>query len=83
MGIRPRAVAVTPEENYMLRVTFDTGECRMFDVKPYLCGSWYGRLRDPKLFRSVRIAGLSIEWQEGQDICPDCLYEDSVPVGGQ
>lgn len=78
MGIRPRAVAVEPRDDYTLCVTFDTGECRIFDVKPYIRGSWFSELRNPCVFRAVRIAGLSIEWPGGQDICPDCLYDDSV-----
>lgn len=78
--IRPRAVAVEPLDDYCLMVSFDNNERRIFDVKPYINGSWFGQLRDPDVFRAVRIAGLSIEWPDGQDICPDCLYSDSVLV---
>lgn len=76
----PRAVEVKPTTDYFLRVSFDNGECRLFDVKPYIKGDWFGELRDKKVFDAVRIAGLSVEWPDGQDICPDCLYEQSVPV---
>ena len=76
MGIRPRAVAVSPRENYRLFVTFDNGERGIFDVKPYLHGSWFGELLDVDTFNAVRIGGLSVEWPDGQDICPDELYED-------
>ena len=78
--IRPRAVAVEPMEDYRLLVTFDSGERRVFDVKPYIKGSWFGQLKDPEVFRSVRVAGLSVEWPDGQDLCPDCLYHDSVAI---
>ena len=73
----PRATHVTPLPNYELLVRFDNGENRIFDVKPYIQGSWFGKLRDENVFRQVAIGGLSVEWPEGQDICPDCLYEDS------
>lgn len=79
MGIRPRAISVTPLENYRLLLTFDNHERRIFDVTPYIRGNWFGELQNPEVFKSVRIAGLSVEWPNGQDICPDCLYDDSRP----
>lgn len=76
---RPRAAEVQALDGYRLLVTFDNAERRIFDVKPYIKGSWFGELRDIPTFRSVAIGGLSVEWPGGQDICPDRLYEDSVP----
>lgn len=80
MGIRPRAVSVTPLENYRLLLLFDNHERKIFDVTPYIHGTWFGELQNPEVFKSVQIAGLSVEWPNGQDICPDRLYDDSVPV---
>lgn len=76
----PRAIAVKPMPDYHLLVTFSNQEERVFDVNPYIKGSWFGELRKPEVFNAVRIAGLSIEWPDGQDICPDCLYEQSVAL---
>ena len=75
----PRAVAVKPLPAYRLLVTFDNQERRVFDVQPYIRGSWFGQLKDPAVFNAVQIGGLSIEWPGGQDICPDELYSNSVP----
>jgi len=77
---RPRASGVSPLENYNILVTFDNGEKRIFDVKPYLEYPAYKELKINALFRTVKPAGLSIEWIHGQDICPDELYFNSVPV---
>ena len=77
---RPRAIDVEPLEGYRLLVTFDNQERKVFDVNPYIKGSWFGQLRDKNLFNRVQIGGLSIEWPDGQDICPDRLYEDSIPT---
>ncbi len=52
----------------------------MFDVKPYLHGEWFSQLKDVSVFNTVHVAGLSIKWDGGQDICPDRLYYDSVPI---
>ena len=76
---RPRAVDVKPLTDYRLLVTFSNQEQRVFDVKPYIWGSWFGKLKED-VFCAVRIGGLSIEWPDGQDICPDELYLNSIPV---
>ena len=78
--MRPRAVAVTPLPEYCLIVTFDNNEKRIFDVKPYFDFMPFSELRNDILFNTVKIAGLSVEWIHGQDICPDDLYYNSVPV---
>ena len=78
--MRPKAVCVQPMENYKLLVTFDNGEQRIYDAKPLIKGDWFGKLKDLKTFNTVHIAGLSVEWADGQDVCPDDLYYSSVPV---
>ena len=78
--LRPTAVRVRPCGDYTLIVTFDNGQEKRFDVKPYIKGSWYGELKDEGYLKSVRTNGFSVEWSHGQDICPDELWEDSVPV---
>jgi hypothetical protein len=37
----------------------------------------FQELKNIELFRTVKVAGLSISWLHGQDLCPDELYEDS------
>lgn len=76
----PKVISVEPLDNYMLSLRFENGETRIFDVKPYIRGSWYGQLQDIHYFRSVRIANRTTEWPDGQDLAPHCLYEDSIPV---
>jgi hypothetical protein len=78
--IRPLAVKVVPESDYCLYITFNNDERRIFDVKPYLKFKQFDELRNIALFNTVKPAGLSIEWIHGQDICPDELYYNSVPV---
>ena len=75
-----QAVQVEPLKNYQLRILFDNGETRIFDVKPLIRGSWMGELADEAYFKTVRIGGLSVEWPHEQDICPDQMYECSKPV---
>ncbi|MDR2686486.1 MAG: DUF2442 domain-containing protein [Oscillospiraceae bacterium] len=76
----PAAIAAEPADDYCLLVTFANQERRLFDVKPYLDHPAYRELKIPALFRTVKPAGLSVEWLHGQDICPDELYYNSIPA---
>lgn len=78
--LRPTAVAVFPEDNYVLRIVFDNGETKRFDVKPYIQGEWYGKLSERKYFQTARPDGFTVVWPEGQDLCPDEVYDLSVSV---
>ena len=44
-----------------------------------ISGSWFGELWDKNIFNTVKIFGNTVEWVNGQDICPDDLYYLSVP----
>ena len=76
----PVVVNVIPQEDYSVIITFENGEIRKFDVKPYICGNWYGKLNDVDIFKTVRPCGNTIEWEDGQDIAPHELYELSVAI---
>ena len=75
--MKPKAIDVKPLKNYMLEIIFDNGEKKQFDVKPYLKFKPFKTLENENEFRKVKIAGLSIEWENGADICPDELYYNS------
>lgn len=78
--MNPRVTSVLPNTNYTLTLKFTNGERRIFDVKPYLDKGIFQELRDPQQFRTVKSFLGSVQWQGGQDFCPDTLYEDSVPL---
>lgn len=78
--MNPRVVSVMPDEDYTVILTFTNGEVKRFDVKPYLDRGIFRELRDVSVFNSVRPVLGSIQWQGGQDFCPDTLYLDSVSL---
>lgn len=78
--LRPRVLTAKPLNNYKLFLSFDTGEQRIFDVRPYINGEWYGKLIDPAVFATAHVSGHTVEWSEGQDIAPHELYDLSVPI---
>lgn len=80
--LQPRLTKVEAMSNLRLRLFYETGEVKIFDVTPYATGSWYGQLKDEGYFSAVQLlpGGTGIEWPEGQDIAPHELYENSVTV---
>lgn len=82
MLLQPKLTKVEPVEPRKLRLFYETGEMKLFDVSPYISGPWYGELEEPAYFRTVRVLpnGIGIEWGHGQDIAPHELYEQGVPI---
>ena len=64
-------------DDYILELTFENKETRLFDVKPYLDTGIFKKLKDKNLFKMVKVSFDSIEWPEGIDLDPEVLYEKS------
>jgi hypothetical protein len=71
---------VAPLPDYRLMVTFENGERRIFDVTPYLDQGIFRELKDLSLFNSVRVQFDTVEWANGADLCPECLYAEGIPA---
>lgn len=79
----PQLASVAPKEGKTILLTYVTGEQRIFDVSPYIKGSWFGELADQEYFRLVQIEPTYREWvvwPHGQDIAPHELYNLSTAV---
>ena len=68
---------------YQLLLTFENGEKKIFDMKPYLDKGIYKELKDENKFKTVRISFDSIEWCNNADIDPEFLYEKSKKITEQ
>ena len=79
--LQPKLISVEPIEQFKLLLKYETGETKLFDVIPYIRGSWFGELKESAYFRTVHLlpGGIGIEWSNGQDIAPHELYETSIP----
>ncbi|MEW6619659.1 MAG: DUF2442 domain-containing protein [bacterium] len=75
--MNPRIKDVKPNSNYTLTLTFTNDEVKVFDVKPYLDKGIFKELTNANLFNSVKPFLGSIQWKNGQDLCPDTLYLES------
>lgn len=78
--MNPHVKAVRALEDYELEVSFDNGESRRFDVKPYLDRGIFVRLRDQEAFRAIRVVAGSVEWANGLDLSYDTLYVEGQPI---
>ena len=76
----PKAIDVKVLKNYKLEIIFSNGERKIFDVKPYFKFKIFKKLKEDDKFNKVKISGLSIEWDNGADICPDELYNNSTKI---
>ncbi|MEI8272061.1 MAG: DUF2442 domain-containing protein [Paludibacter sp.] len=72
--MNPRVVHVQTEQDFKLLITFNNGEKKSFDVKPYLGIGIFKELQDVSMFNSVKPFLGSIQWANGLDLCPDTLY---------
>jgi hypothetical protein len=71
---------VQPLDDYLLLLTFENGEERQFDLKPYLNIGIFRELKDLTLFKTVRKSFDTIEWENNADIDPEILYTDSIKI---
>ena len=79
-GMLVRVTAVEPLQGFRVKLRFADGTQKETDLEPFLHGPIFAELRmDPASFRSVRVVGSTIGWDNGADIDPDVLYYDLKP----
>jgi hypothetical protein len=76
-----RVKAVEPLEKFRVRITFQNDVKKEIDLKKFLRGEIFAPIRkDLNVFRSVKVVGGTIGWDNGADIDPDVLYYDLKPA---
>lgn len=78
--MNPRAKSVRALDDYELEVSFENGESRRFDLKPYLGRGIFVRLRDPAVFQAAHVVAGSVEWPGGLDLSYDTVYLGGQPI---
>lgn len=71
---------VRPQDNYLLLLTFENGEKRLFDMKPYLDYGIFKELKDMNIFNTVKTSFDTIEWINEADFDPEVLYQKSKKI---
>ena len=76
-----RVRAVEPLERFRVRLEFEDDTQKEVDLEPYLHGPVFQPMRsDPVVFRSMKVEGGTIAWDNGADIDPDVLYYGLTPA---
>jgi hypothetical protein len=68
---------VVPVPDYNLILTFESGEKKVFDMKPYLEIGIFQELKNYSVFNTVKVNFDTIEWANEADIDPEILYDKS------
>jgi len=76
----PNITDVKAQDNYQILLSFENGEMKIFDMKPYIDKGFFKQLQDKTYFKTVKPHFDSIQWANGQDLSPDTLYLDSHSV---
>jgi len=75
-----KVIAVKANEDFSLELKFNDNSIRKFDARPYLDFGVFKELKDIGYFKQVRIAFGTVQWPHEQDISPDTLYIESMPI---
>ncbi|MBX3730287.1 MAG: DUF2442 domain-containing protein [Candidatus Sumerlaeia bacterium] len=76
--MNPRVSQVHPGANYCLALRFTNGESGIYDCSGLLEIGVFRELTDEEYFRQASVLDGTVAWPNGQDICPDTLYLDSL-----
>jgi len=74
------AKVVKPLSDYRIYVEIEDGRRGVFDMKPYLEFGVFRELKDEHYFNQVGILFGAVTWPHEQDIAPETLIEEMVPV---
>lgn len=77
----PDVVKVVANADYTLTLTFENGEIKVFDVKPYLDRGIFTELKNMEYFKTVRVVAGTVSWNDKQDFCTDTVYLASEEEG--
>jgi hypothetical protein len=75
-----QVTSVKAVSDFRLVITFNTGERRCFDMRPYLQHPVFRRLENPAFFNMARVDYGTVTWPGEIDIAPETLYEHSEPL---
>lgn len=73
-------IEVKPLENFLLYIKFQNGEEKIYDMKEMLKFDYYKNLRNKENFKKVTVFGITLKWSTGEDIAPEKIYFNSIPI---
>lgn len=73
-------VSVVPQQDYMLLLTFDNNEQRLFDMRSCLEKKPFLKLKSLPFFMTARVEEGTVVWPGNIDIDPETLWHCSRVV---
>lgn len=71
---------VEPLPGHKLKLRFEGGENRIFDVSPFLDKGVFKELKDEAYYKNVKVGFSSVYWPNEQDFSSDTLYALSKTI---
>lgn len=79
--ITPDILEIKALDGYKIYIKFENGEEKIYNmeemIKKYKI---YSNLENKEYFKKMKIRKDTIEWENGEDIAPEYLYHDSIPI---
>ena len=78
--IEEMPIEVKALENFLLYIKFKNGEEKIYDMKDLLKFDYYKDLKNKENFKKVKVSGITLLCATGQDIAPEKIYFNSIPI---
>ena len=75
-----KLIKVNPIFPLSLELEYETGEIRIFNIEKYCKSEFFQELKDWNYFNQVQIKNHTVTWPNEQDIAPETVYLNSVPL---
>ena len=76
--IPPRIKNVEVIKDFELKITYENGEVKYYNMEKNLQYKWYNKLKNKEYFKLVKSVKTTLEWPDGEDIDPNELYKNSI-----
>jgi len=76
--MNPRVQSAEHLSGTLLKLIFNNGECKFFDLGPYLDYPVYQKLKDKNILKQVQVKHGIICWDDEIDFDPDRVYLESA-----
>ena len=73
-------IKVNVGKNFQLKLEFENGEMRLFDMKPFLKKKPFSNLQKEAVFECATVRHGTVVWPGNIDIAPETLYDYSQPL---
>ena len=81
METLPDIIEAKVFEKYYIYLKFSNGEEKIYDMKKTVEKiKYFNKLKNRKYFENIKPFGDTIQWENGEDVAPENLYYDSIPI---